>query len=396
MRILLGVTGGIAAYKSVSLMRLLQKEGHDVRVVMSENAARFVSPLTFQALCEFPVTVNEFATGIKTSSDALSHIDTAKWAELIVIAPATANTIAKMAAGIADNLLTSMLLAASCPVAVFPAMNNNMYAHPATQANLKTLISRGIDVSEPAVGKLACGDTAQGKMPEPEFIVNYLKKYCDSSFKGLKVLVSAGPTVEAIDPVRYISNRSSGKMGYAVAGALQSKGAIVTLVSGPVTLTPPVKDCIMVESAAQMLTELEKRASDCDILIMAAAVADYTLEANPQKIKKTDSDMELRLKKTPDILKTLSANKRGNQVFVGFAAESEKLLEHAAEKLKSKKLDLIVANDISRSDIGFNADDNEVVLLYGSEKEHIDKASKNRIAEIIINKALELYKGRNK
>jgi phosphopantothenoylcysteine decarboxylase/phosphopantothenate--cysteine ligase len=398
-RILLCVSGGIAAYKSIAVMRLLQKDGHDVRVVLTPNACRFVSRLSFQSLTGEPVMVDEFPpeTDLSSSADAITHIEAAKWADLIVVAPATANTIAKMAAGIADNLLTSLLLAATCKVLVFPAMNTNMYHHPATQANLDTLSKRGADVATAATGVLACGDTADGRMPEPEEIAAYVRCCFHQPYKGIKVLVSAGPTVEGIDPVRYISNHSSGKMGLAIVSALKAQGADVTLVCGPIALpnTDFADKTIHIKSAAEMLGALQAEIANCDMLIMAAAVADYTPElVHEQKIKKTGDTLELRLVKTPDILKELAKGKCAAQLFVGFAAESEKLIEHATAKLHEKKLDMIVANDISRSDIGFGANDNEVTLLYGHESQTIAKSSKAAIAKAVIDKALELYKAK--
>lgn len=398
MRILLGVTGGIAAYKAVSLLRLLQKDGHEIRVVMTPAAAEFVTPLTFQALTEQRVWVDEFRPDVSTSKEALSHIELAKWPDLIVIAPATANTIAKMSAGIADNLLTSALLAATSPVVVCPAMNNNMFTHASTQANLNTLRERGIDVMQPAVGHLACGDDAVGKLPEPEEIAGYLRKYTTKGdMAGIKVLITAGPTVEPIDPVRYVSNYSSGKMGYAIAAQAQARGADVTLISGPTALQPPVANVINVLSASDMYEAASKEVENCDILIMAAAVADYTPDKKAdQKIKKCESALRIDLKPTIDILKTVSVSKKQEQVFVGFAAESEKLYEHAEKKLKAKKLDMIVANDISRCDIGFNSNENEVTFIYHTlEKEHFQKSLKSEVADAVLNRALKLFKAKN-
>jgi phosphopantothenoylcysteine decarboxylase/phosphopantothenate--cysteine ligase len=311
-RILLGVSGGIAAYKAIAVMRALQKHDHEVRVVLTPNATRFVSRLSFQSLTEQPVQVDEFPAeeSLSSRTDALTHIEAAKWAELIVIAPATANTLAKMAAGIADNLLTSLLLAATCPVIVFPAMNTNMYHHAATQANLRRLSERGVDVASASTGVLACGDMADGRMPEPEEIADYVQSWMQAPYKGLRVLVSAGGTVEAIDPVRYISNHSSGKMGLAIVSELKRQGATVTLVHGAIVGKSTADKTIYARSAADMLQTLQTELANCDMLIMAAAVADYTPEvvAN-QKIKKTQDTLELRLVKTPDILKELAKSK---------------------------------------------------------------------------------------
>ncbi len=391
-RILLGVTGGIAAFKSATVLRLLQKAGHQVRVVMTHAAVQFVTPLTFQTLSGFPVQ------GHDTSlyNEGLSHIELAKWADIVLIAPATANTVAKIAHGLADNLLTALLLATKSPVIVFPAMNINMYENPSTQANLATLKNRGIKVVLPVIGELACGDIGAGRMPEPDIIVKHIQECLAQNeiAKGLRILVTAGPTVEDIDPVRYISNRSSGKMGYAIAEAAASMGAEVTLVSGPTDLREPVKNVVKVRSASEMLTAVYSRVIGCDIFLMAAAVADFT-PASPvnDKIKKDENDeITLELGKTDDILKSVSTLKRPHQIYVGFAAESDNLSANAVKKLTEKRLDFIVANDISREDIGFDVDDNEVILFFANgTQENVSKRPKYAVAEVILTRAVELF-----
>ncbi len=393
--VLLCVTGGIAAYKSVHLLRLLQKSGHDVRVVLTANATRFISPLTFQALSTHPVHTDEFSAG----APALNHIESAEWADIVIIAPASANTIAKLASGIADNLMTSILLAFTGDLFVFPAMNVHMYNHPATQTNISTLKQRGVYVGDPSTGALACGYNAPGRLPEPEEIVAAVSAHLKGKalLSGVRVLITAGPTVEDIDPVRYITNRSSGRMGYALANAARQMGADVTLISGPTSLTPPPVSIINVRSASDMLNAVEAHVNNAGILIMAAAVADYTAQSPaPQKIKKNDAELRLTFVKTKDILKTISHLKKPAQVFAGFAAESENHIDNALQKLKSKQLDMIALNDISRTDIGFDVPDNEITLLFADGmREEISKRSKSEAADIILARLSEIYLRKN-
>jgi phosphopantothenoylcysteine decarboxylase/phosphopantothenate--cysteine ligase len=392
-KIILGITGGIAAYKSAALVRLLQNANCEVRVVMTESATKFVSPLTFEALSGHPVALDDFAIG------SISHIELAKWADIIVIAPATANTIAKIANGFADNLLTSIVLAFTKPIAIFPAMNTNMYLNEATKANINKLKQMGFNIFEPVSGRLACGDEGTGKMPEPEDIVKSVIGLTNfHEYAGINILVTAGPTIELIDPARYITNRSSGKMGYAVAAAAARKGANVTLISGAVPLTPPVKDVVNIQSSADMLEAVYSRLPAYDILLMCAAVSDYKpSKVAEQKIKKDEGVITLELIKTDDILKTVSVQKRPHQVDVGFAAESENVQDNAMKKLISKRLDMIVANDISRRDIGFNVDENEVTIYYGNSKhEFISKRNKSAVADIVVERAIALFKEKSK
>jgi phosphopantothenoylcysteine decarboxylase/phosphopantothenate--cysteine ligase len=385
MKILLCITGGIAAYKSIYLLRLLQAEGCDVKVVLTPAATKFVTPTTLEALSGHPVGIDEAN---------LSHIELANWADLVVIAPATANSIAKIATGFADNLLTSIVLATRSPILVFPAMNVNMYTNSATQANISTLQSRGFHVANTAHGKLACGVVAEGRLPEPSEMMDEIRsviaKFPSLEYDGVKILVTAGPTIEPIDPVRYISNRSSGKMGYAIAQAAAKRGAQVTLISGEVAIEPPVKDVIRIQTAKEMSEAVLSNIAKNDILIMCAAVADYRVAIPAeQKIKKSDNSITLELVKNDDILKQAAEHKRPDQVYVGFAAESEEIERNALKKVADKQLDFIVANDISRKDIGFNVDENEITIYCNDgSSEHIDKQSKSAIAEIIVAKAI--------
>ena len=355
-RILLGVTGGIAAYKSAVLLRLLRNNGADVRVVMTHGANEFIRPLTFQALSGKPVHTE--LLDLETES-AMGHIDLARWADLILVAPASANFMARVANGLADDLLSTLCLAADVPLLFAPAMNQQMWLNPATQENLEKLKARGVTMLGPAVGDQACGETGPGRMLEAEELASLTAKSFDTGIlTGSRILVTAGPTREAIDPVRYISNRSSGKMGYAVAIAAIEAGADVSLISGPVNLPEPSRVQITkVTSAAQMHSAVMQKISDTDIFISVAAVADYSLETiSEQKIKKSSDSFELKLKKNPDILSEVAALQ--NAPFsVGFAAETENLEANAQSKLRSKKLDMIAANQVA-DDRGFDVEAN--------------------------------------
>jgi len=388
--ILIGVTGGIACYKSVILCRLFIKAGCKVKVILTDNAAKFVTPLTFEAVTGSRVYTDEFSPG--NDPDIIEHIELAEWADEFILAPASANTIAKMAGGIADNLLTSTLLVYQKPVIIAPAMNTNMYENPLTQENMTKLSRLGHRIIEPDSGGLACRVEGKGRMKEPEDIFEevYAK---DRFLEGRKVLVTAGPTREYLDPVRYITNRSSGKMGYAVAEEAKKCGADVVLVSGPVNIQAGsgIKR-IDVETAGEMFDAVMAELDNADIVIMSAAVADYAPEMyNEQKIKKNDEDIEIKLKKNPDILKNAGEKKKDKQVLIGFAAESEELEKNAVKKLKAKNLDFIVANDISRKDIGFDTEDNEASIFFadGSRLES-GKLTKKELACLIIEKSAEL------
>ncbi|GHP12856.1 DNA/pantothenate metabolism flavoprotein [Lentilactobacillus fungorum] len=383
------VTGSIAVYKSLTLTRLLVKAGNDVHVIMTKAAQQFVKPLTFQTLSKNPVIVDDFSGDDPTS---IPHVKIADDADLAIIAPATANTIAKLANGIADNVASAALLAIDQPIFVVPAMNNKMLANFATQQNMQELADHGIHMMPAVEGFLAEGYSGRGRMPEPEAIFDWVNHtYTDASdrLSGKKLIVTAGGTREALDPVRYLTNRSSGKMGYAIAAAAQGAGAEVTLISANSALPVPNHvRLIRVESANELLAAVKKAFPVADGLIMAAAVADYrpAVVAN-QKIKKTAANqtMTLELVRNPDILQTISTSKRPGQVVVGFAAETNDLIANAAKKIKAKKLDLIVANDVANKQIGFNADQNQVTFLFADGQQiKSPLESKAAIAERLI------------
>lgn len=383
--ILIGVSGGIACYKIPTLCRLFKKDGHNVKVILTDNATKFVAPLTFEAVTGNRAYVGEFDERLEPG--IIEHIDLAGWADKFIVAPATANLVAKAASGIADNLLTSTLLVYNKPVYFVPAMNTNMFNHPATQANLKTLSERGHIIIEPDSGELACGVSGKGRMKEPEVLYSLINR--EQILKGLKVLVTAGATVEPIDPVRFISNHSSGKMGIAVARKAVEMGAEVKVVAGNLSVDCSGLDVVKVETAEEMLIAVKELVPSYNILVKAAAVADYApSEVASQKIKKNDEEMVIKLKKNPDILKEISSLKKHSQIFCGFAAESENLSKNAIRKLNEKKLDMIVANDISRSDIGFNTDENEADIFFSDGTTiHFDKGTKDVLAELILIKA---------
>ncbi|MCD8552914.1 bifunctional phosphopantothenoylcysteine decarboxylase/phosphopantothenate--cysteine ligase CoaBC [Seleniivibrio sp.] len=394
-KILLGVTGGIACYKSVHLCRLMVKAGYEVKVIMTEAACRFVTPLTFQAITGNRVYTGEFEAGVEP--EIIEHVWLAGWADEFIIAPATANIIAKIAHGMADDLLTSTVLPYKKPIRIAPSMNVDMYANPVTQKNLALLASLGHDLIDPNTGEMACRTEGKGRMAEPEEIFDYVFSQ-ERPLTGLKVLVTAGATAEAIDPVRFITNRSSGKMGLAVAKQAQKLGAEVKLIAGLTSVSTDGFDTVKVQSALEMLEAVKQAIEDTDILVMAAAVADFrAAEYSDTKIKKTDdAGMTIRLVKNPDILKELAPLKKDGQVFVGFAAESDNLEVNAQKKLTEKKLDMIAANDISRTDIGFEADNNEIVI-FSCDREPFctGKVSKDIAAEKLLTLALELYGKKN-
>ena len=429
--ILLGITGGIAAYKSASFARLLIKSGYDVRVIMTASAQAFITPLTLQALTGNPVHIDLLD---ETAELGMGHIELAKWADLLIIAPATANTIAKLAMGIADDLLTTVCLATAAPILVAPAMNQQMWQHPSVKLNLQTLTDYDYEIIQPASGEQACGDIGEGRLPEPEQLLEYVQYFIAAQITpqvlaGKNVTITAGPTIEAIDPVRYLSNHSTGKMGFALAKACRNAGARVTLiVGGKVPLpTPLLVNRIDVLSAEEMLMTARQCASDdicechdhhdhdhphhdhdhhhhhdhdefgndievepsctaTDIFIATAAVADYrTRDVVPQKIKKTQDQMALDLVKNPDILATIA--KEFPEVFVvGFAAETQDIEKYARGKLDAKNLDMIACNDVSRTDIGFGSDDNAMTVFFRDRAAGatLEKASKDKIAEQLV------------
>lgn len=383
-RVLLGITGGIAAYKSAELVRLLVKMGCEVRVVMTAGAQEFIAPLTFQALSGNPV----HTTLLDPVAEAgMGHIELARWAEVFLIAPATANTIADIVAGRADQLLTTTVLATAAPVMVAPAMNQQMWASPATQANMNTLRERGIQVLGPADGEQACGDVGSGRMLEPSELAAILAApYNGPSLAGVRALITAGPTREAVDPVRYLSNHSSGKMGYAVTRALVAAGADVTLVSGPTNISAPHGALVIqVESAQEMLEAVQSHASEAQLFVATAAVADYRVaEQAEHKIKKSSEDMSLALARNPDILAHVASLADG-PVTVGFAAETQHVAKYARGKLERKNLDMICANLVLGDDSPFGSDSNalEVFFRDGSSSE-LPRADKGALAASLV------------
>ncbi len=390
--VILGVSGGIAAYKAAYLTSLLKKIGYDVNVILTKNACEFVTPLTFETLSGNEAITDTFE---RNGTFDVKHVSLAKKADMFIVAPATANIIGKAASGIADDMLTTTLLATQCPVVFAPAMNTAMYEDASVQENIALLKNRGYHVMDTGEGMLACGDTGSGRMREPEEIAEYMEKVFLSMYDmhGVRVLVSAGPTREAIDPVRYLSNNSSGKMGYAIAKAAIDRGADLTLVSGPVALEPPAKaNVISVVSAKEMAESMLPLSENADIIIMTAAVADYTPEIYSfQKIKK-GNELTLPLIKTTDILKELGAIKR-EQILVGFAAETQDTEQNAVSKLKNKNLDMIALNDVSKKGEGFNSDYNNIKLFFADERSaDLGSGSKKSLAGRIVQEAFELYK----
>lgn len=407
MRIALGVTGCIAAYKSVEVLRGLQKRGAAVTVVMTRHAAEFVGPLTFQAISGFPVITEMFAP---TDDPEIKHIQLAQSSELLLVAPATANTLAKFANGIADDFLSTLYISSTCPVLVAPAMNVEMWAHPATQENVRRLRERGVQFVDPEEGYLACKTVGAGRLAEPEAIV---RRACEiiglgsepnvaseshsraGELSGERVLITAGPTQEAIDPVRFLSNRSSGKMGFAVAEAALARGASVTLITGPVSITSPTGiHTISVRSAAEMFDAVRDNLEASTMIVMAAAVADYRpKDVRHQKMKKNGRAITLDLERTEDILASVT-NAKGSRIVVGFAAETENVIANATKKLAEKRADLIVANDVSASDAGFDVDTNRIALVSTEGVTELPLLSKREAAERIIDAAVRIRRSR--
>ena len=390
-RVVLGVTGCIGAYKACEVLRELQKRGADVHVVMTQNAQRFVTATTFEALSQHPVFTDQFALG---SQSEIQHVSLADSADVLLVAPATANIVGKFARGIADDALSTLYTATHAPLVIAPAMNVNMFEHEAVVENLELLEARGATVVEPGSGYLACGWLGKGRLAEPVEIVEatlgVLARTRD--LEGVNVLVTAGPTAEDIDAVRFVSNRSSGKMGYRVAEAARDRGAKVVLVSGPTSLRAPRGVLLVaVRSAEEMAAAVQQHAAAAEIVVMAAAVSDYRpASAAPGKLKKTDGPAVLELVRTPDILQSLGAQK-GKRILVGFAAETEQVEEYAAGKLRAKNLDLIVANDVSRRDAGFGGDRNAALLIDAAgDSVPVPLMSKRELAERILDRVVEL------
>ena len=385
--IVIGVTGSIAAYKSAMLASLLLKQGAEVEVIMTKNACNFLNPITFETLTGRKCYTDTFDRNFQFD---VKHVSLAKKADLFVVAPASANFIAKAANGLADDMLTTTFLASKCPKLIAPAMNTAMLENPVTQDNIKKCIHYGMEVLESGTGRLACGDTGKGKMPEPELILEYIRAaLTPKDLAGKKILVTAGPTQEAIDPVRYITNHSSGKMGYALAKAAAYRGGDVTLVSGPVNLPEPLfVHTVNVKSAAQMFEAVKAHSGESDVIIKAAAVADFTpLTTADQKIKKAGSEgMTVELKRTQDILAWLGQNKKDGQFLCGFSMETENLIENSKAKLVKKNLDMVCANSLTQAGAGFGTDTNVITLIKKDSVEELPLMSKEDAANAILNR----------
>lgn len=387
--ILLGVTGGIAAYKSAALASMLIKAGADVRVIMTEHAVNFINPITFETLTGHKCITDTFDRNFEFQ---VQHISLAQAADAILVAPATANVIAKLAHGIADDMLTTTILASEAPKIIAPAMNTKMYENPITQDNLATLERYGFTIAAPASGRLACGDVGAGKMPEPEVLFQYLDMACGHAkdMVGKKVLITAGPTRESIDPVRYITNHSSGKMGYSLARACSMRGADVTLVTGPTSLEAPLfTQVVPVTTAREMFEAVTSRSQGADLIIKAAAVADYRpREVSDEKVKKSDQDLSIAMERTDDILGYLGQHKKDGQFLCGFSMETEHLLENSRKKLEKKHLDMIIANNLKVPGAGFETDTNVVTLITKDQETSLPIMSKEELAFVILDHIL--------
>lgn len=387
--ILLGVTGGIAAYKSASLASRLVKSGAEVRVIMTEHATNFINPITFETLTGHKCITDTFDRNFEFQ---VEHVSLAKKADVIMVAPATANVIAKLAHGLADDMLTTTILASHAPKLIVPAMNTGMYENPVTQDNLNLCRKYGMKVIEPATGHLACGDDGKGKMPEPEILFEHILSCCacEKDMDGLKVLVTAGPTQEAVDPVRFLTNHSSGRMGYSIAKACMLRGAEVTLVTGPTALTPPLfVNVVPVISAKDMFNAVTSRSNDMDIIIKAAAVADYRpAEVSDQKVKKSDDALSLALERTDDILKYLGEHKKPGQFLCGFSMETENMLENSRKKLEKKYLDMITANNLKVPGAGFETTTNVITIITPDSVKELELMSKEDAAFRLLDEIL--------
>lgn len=392
--ILLGVTGSIAAYKAANLASMFKKAGADVHVFMTRNAVNFINPITFETLTSNKCIIDTFDRDFEFD---VKHISLAKRADLVMIAPASADVVGKIANGIADDMLTTTVMACRCPMILAPAMNTAMYENPVVQDNMKKLERYGWSIVEAAEGRLACGDVGKGKFPPEETLFNEAERaLTPKDLKGLRVLVTAGPTQEAIDPVRYITNHSSGKMGYALAKAASNRGAEVTLVSGVTALKPPAyTEFISVVSAADMAEAVKLRAADMDIIIKAAAVADYTTsETSSEKIKKSDAEMSIQLQRTEDILGCLGANRHKKQVLCGFSMETENMLENSRKKLVKKNLDMIAANNLKVNGAGFGVDTNVLTIITPDSVKELPLMSKSEAANAVIDCAAEIWRNK--
>ena len=393
--ILLGVTGGIAAYKAAALASALVKQHAAVEVVMTEHATKFIAPLTFEQLTGRRTMVDTFD---RNFSHQVEHIALAERTDLVLIAPATANVCAKLAHGLADDMLTTTVLACTCPKLIAPAMNTHMYENPVTQDNLDLLRKYGWEVIAPASGRLACGSVWAGKLPEPELLLEHILRAAalPHDLEGLRVLVTAGPTQEALDPVRYLTNHSTGKMGYAIARMAMMRGARVTLISGPTALTPPpFVEVVPVVSAQDMFDAVAARCEQADLIFKAAAVADYTpLTRAEDKVKKQDGELSLPLKRTADILAYVGAHRRPGQVICGFSMETQNMLENSRAKLEKKRVDMICANNLKVEGAGFGTDTNILTLITASGAEELPLMSKEAAAGEILTRARKLLEGK--
>ena len=389
--VVLGVTGGIAAYKIANLASMLVKLHCDVHVIMTQNATNFITPITFETLTNNKCLIDTFDRNFQFH---VEHVALAKRADVVMIAPATANVIGKLAHGIADDMLTTTVLACTCKKFVAPAMNTQMYRNPIVQDNMKTLKQYGVELIEPATGFLACRDVGEGKLPDPEVLLQYILRELafEKDMTGKKVLVTAGPTQESIDPVRYITNHSTGKMGYAIARHCMMRGAYVTLVSGPTNLNPPpFVTVIPVVSAKEMFDAVTSHAKEQDIIIKSAAVADYRpATVASEKMKKSDNALALDLEKTEDILKYLGEHKKGSQFLCGFSMETENMLDNSRAKLVKKNLDMIVANNLKQTGAGFGTDTNIVTLITKKDEQELPILTKDEVAKAIVDKILTL------
>lgn len=394
--VLLGVTGGIAAYKIANLASALVKLHADVNVIMTQNATNFINPITFESLTGNKCIVDTFDRNFKFK---VEHIALAELADVFMVAPASANVIGKIAHGIADDMLTTTFMACKKKKILAPAMNTNMYENPIVQDNIRKLKSYGMEIIEPATGYLACGTTGSGKLPDEKILLEYILREVayEKDLSGKTVLVTAGPTREAIDPVRFISNHSTGKMGYAIARSASLRGARVILVSGPVSIEPPLfAELVPVVSAEDMYNAVMKYKDEADIIVKSAAVADYTpVAASSEKIKKQDGDMRIELRRTKDILKELGNSRRENQFICGFAMETENLIENAVRKLESKNVDMIVANSLKTEGAGFGTDTNVVTLITKDGKTELPLMSKTDVAMKILDAANRVEKSNN-
>lgn len=389
--VILGVTGSIAAYKIANLASMLVKHHCNVHVIMTKNATNFIHPITFETLTNNRCLVDTFDRNFQYN---VEHVSLAKQADMVLIAPATANVIAKLAHGLADDMLTTTTLACNCKKIVSPAMNTQMYNNPITQDNIQTLKHYGFEVIEPAVGMLACRDVGAGKMPEPEVLLDYILREiaCEKDLAGKNVLVTAGPTMEALDPVRFITNHSTGKMGYAIAKNAMLRGANVTLVTGPTRIKkPPFVNIVKIKSAKEMFDAVTSRFAKQDIVIKAAAVADYRpTTVSDQKVKKADDVLFIELERTTDILKHLGKHKKEGQFLCGFSMETENMLENSRAKLEEKNLDMMIANNLKQKGAGFGTDTNIITIITKTQEKELDIMSKDDVAKVILDNILGL------